>query len=331
MNGPHAIILACDDAYAYCAAVAIASIIRHTDSDIDFILLDDGISDEKKQNLLSCIHGRPGIRLRFMDMAPLAARFPDGMFSCRDYWQRSTYFRLFCPDMLPEYDMVLYLDCDVLIRADVSELFRFQMPEKTLCGAVFDNLGYRDSTHMIHQLFKLKLPYRYRYFNAGVLLMNLAEMRKVGFTEQCLQIMRRGPLKWQDQDVLNLVCRNHVFYLPVEWNRMLVEPYEPENRTLARLAGRYPVGQAKLIHYSGFCKPWFGREVQYASFWWEVAETLPFLENMELFFLKTSRKYLLMRINRLLYMFRYSYSIRLGLALTWLPRKALSILTGKEY
>ena len=228
-------------------------------------------------------------------------------------------------------DMVLYLDCDVLIRADVSELFRFQMPEKTLCGAVFDNLGYRDSTHMIHQLFKLKLPYRYRYFNAGVLLMNLAEMRKVGFTEQCLQIMRRGPLKWQDQDVLNLVCRNHVFYLPVEWNRMLVEPYEPENRTLARLAGRYPVGQAKLIHYSGFCKPWFGREVQYASFWWEVAETLPFLENMELFFLKTSRKYLLMRINRLLYMFRYSYSIRLGLALTWLPRKALSILTGKEY
>ena len=213
MNGPHTIILACDDAYAYCAAVAIASIIRHTDSDIDFILLDDGISDEKKQDLVSCIHGRPGIRLRFMDMAPLAARFPDGMFSCRDYWQRSTYFRLFCPDMLPEYDMVLYLDCDVLIRADVSELFRFQMPEKTLCGAVFDNLGYRDSTHMIHQLFKLKLPYRYRYFNAGVLLMNLAEMRRVGFTEQCLQIMRRGPLKWQDQDVLNLVCRNHVFCL----------------------------------------------------------------------------------------------------------------------
>ena len=50
MNGPHTIILACDDAYAYCAAVAIASIIRHTDSDIDFILLDDGISDEKKQD-----------------------------------------------------------------------------------------------------------------------------------------------------------------------------------------------------------------------------------------------------------------------------------------
>ena len=69
MNGPHAIILACDDAYAYCAAVAIASIIRHTDSDIDFILLDDGISDEKKQDLFSCIHGRPGIRLRFMDIS----------------------------------------------------------------------------------------------------------------------------------------------------------------------------------------------------------------------------------------------------------------------
>lgn len=331
MNGPHVIILACDDTYTYCAAVAMTSIIRHTDSNLDFILLDDGISDDKKQELASCIRCRPGISLRFMDMAPLVARFPDELFSCREYWQRSTYFRLFCPDMLPEYNTVLYLDCDVLVRADIDELFRLRMPEKTLCGAASDYLGYRSSSHLIHQLFQLKLPYRYRYFNAGVLLMNLEEMRKTGFTEQCLQIMRKGPLKWQDQDVLNLVCHDHVFHLPVEWNRMLVESDEPENRKLARVSRRYPVEQAKLIHYSGFCKPWFGREVQHASFWWEIAETLPFQEKLKLFFLKTSQKYLLMRINKLLYMFRYSYSIRLGLALTWLPRKALSILTGKDY
>ena len=96
MNGPHVIILACDDTYAYCAAVAMTSIIRHTDSNLDFILLDDGISETRRQELASCIRCRPGISLRFMDMAPLVARFPDELFSCREYWQRSTYFRLFC-------------------------------------------------------------------------------------------------------------------------------------------------------------------------------------------------------------------------------------------
>lgn len=153
----------------------------------------------------------------------------------------ATYLRFMVADLLPKaVSAALYLDCDTATLGDLSELSRIQekldqdSPKKPWLGAaVWESTG----EHLREFGFESD-----KYFNAGVILINIDQWRKENVSSQLFTIARNlhGRLPWWDQDVLNLVMESRWLPLPASFNATWADPEE-----LVRIA-----------HFSGKEKPW---------------------------------------------------------------------------
>ena len=81
-------------------------------------------------------------------------------------------YRLFLPELLLDIERVLYLDCDMVVNVDISELYDIDMEDYPL-AAVAE--GTVDSTWMSY--YKLVGIIPEIYFNSGLLLLNLHKIR----------------------------------------------------------------------------------------------------------------------------------------------------------
>ena len=127
------------------------------------------------------------------------------------------WYRVLLPELLPDVDRVLYVDVDTLAVDALAPLWDTDLADAYL-GAVTNVF----MPHHRHRPETLGLPGRDVYFNSGVLLLNLHEMRRDDCTARLLSIARdRGAaLEWPDQDALNLVLGERRVALHPRWNAM---------------------------------------------------------------------------------------------------------------
>jgi lipopolysaccharide biosynthesis glycosyltransferase len=115
-----------------------------------------------------------------------------------------------------------------------------------------------------------------RYFNSGVLLMNLKELRKSDLAGRFLELLSRYHFDTiaPDQDYLNALCSGRVTYLPEEWDTM---PSTEKNKSAETNSKTEP----KLIHYNLFAKPWYYDGIQYEDYFWQYAADSGFLDEIK--------------------------------------------------
>ena len=118
------------------------------------------------------------------------------------------------------YDKVLYLDCDMIIQRDIADLYDLDLGTN-LIGAALDPdfTGQCNGANPAKRKYcdaVLKLKDCFTYFQAGVLLMNVAELNKSVTVRQLLEMAETGIYKYSDQDILNVVCEGRALYL--EWH-----------------------------------------------------------------------------------------------------------------
>jgi lipopolysaccharide biosynthesis glycosyltransferase len=164
------------------------------------------------------------------------------------------WYRVFLPELLPELDRVLYLDADTLVVDDPRPLWCTDLSDHLL--AAVDNVL---EPQFAGRAKEIGLEAGQRYFNSGVLLLNLAVMREEGSTRRIVEFARTRPLLWPDQDALNVVLGERRVALHPRWNcmnSMIVLPYArdvfpPEVLDEAR---RDP----GIVHFEGpeLGKPW---------------------------------------------------------------------------
>ena len=108
------------------------------------------------------------------------------------------------------------------------------------------------------------------YFNAGILLMNLHELRKFHFQEKFLYSLERitFPVA-QDQDYLNRMCKGRVKLFDRVWNRMPIP--DPKIKT----------ENVKLIHYNLAFKPWHFEDILYKEFFWMYAHETEYFDMIQ--------------------------------------------------
>ena len=163
---------------------------------------------------------------------------------------KATWYRVLLPELLPDADRVLFLDSDLLVLAPLGELWATDLGDDWVAAA--ENVFQPDHRH---HLGRLGLR---RYFNAGVLLMNLAAMRRDGRTEALLEYGRTAPeLRLRDQDALNMVLGERRRRLHPRFNVMnshFAFPVPWRERLAVRRARRAPV----IRHFEGpdANKPW---------------------------------------------------------------------------
>ncbi len=118
--------------------------------------------------------------------------------SCLPHANMSTRFTPLCmlrlfADAVPQIpDRILYLDADVLCRAEFKDFYYSDIADVEIVG-VPDRYG----KWFFSNIFK------HDYLNSGVLLMNMSNIRKSGLFEKCRRLCRDKKMFMPDQSALN--------------------------------------------------------------------------------------------------------------------------------
>ena len=261
------IFFAVDDGYIPFLAVSLQSLVDNA-SDTHYYLIKilyTSIKDENKEKIKK--YERENVSIEFVDLNYYIEKIKDKLYT-RDYYSKTTYFRLFIPNLYPQYDKALYLDSDIVLLKDVYELYNIDIGNNLVAAAPDDVI----QTIEVFQEYAEKVvgvsTYK-NYFNAGVLLMNLDELRKFNFQEKfiySLDMVRFSVA--QDQDYLNRLCKGRVKIIDGNWNRMPIAK-EKEN----------DLG-INLIHYNLAYKPWHFEDILYKDYFWENAKKTDFIDTI---------------------------------------------------
>ena len=261
------IFFAVDDGYIPFLAVSIQSLADHASDENQYVIkvLYTNISEENQKNISK--YERENISIEFVDLNYYIEKIKDKLYT-RDYYSKTTYFRLFIPNLYPQYNKVLYLDSDITILSDVADLYNIDMGDNLIAAAPDDVI----QTIEVFQDYAEKVvgvaDYR-NYFNAGIIVMNLDELRKFDFQEKFLYLLSTVKFSVaQDQDYLNRLCKGRVKLFSNTWNRMPIGGDVVDRDDL------------HLIHYNLAFKPWHFENILYKEYFWECAKKTEYFDQI---------------------------------------------------
>ena len=201
----------------------------------------------------------------------------------------AAYFRLLIPDMLCEYDKCIYLDCDLLVNGDLSQLFNINISDYYLAGVKDCHIIEDTPKEKMHKKV-LGLPVMDKYVNSGVLLINLNKMRDDEMVSKFFIQMRKE--NWfEDQDILNYCCYPYIKTLPLKYNlfhfyygksiQILYDRYEKED---------FDFEEPYILHMGGKWKPWLDKRIKGANQWWKYAALYENTEYYQIYQKLSSKK-----------------------------------------
>ena len=261
------IFFAIDDRYVPFLAVTLKSLIENASKNYQYVIkiLSVNIDERNKKRILK--YEKENVNIEFVDLTYYLTEIKEKLYT-RDYFTQTTYFRLFIPELYPQYDKAIYIDSDTAVLGDISELFNIDLGDNLL-GAVPDcsvqnNKEFQEYVERVVGMATYK-----NYFNAGILVLNLDEMRRFEFQAKFLYLLET--IKFtvaQDQDFLNRLCKGRVKFIDEVWNTM---PIPNEN---------IKEEDIKIIHYNHMFKPWHFDDVLYNEYFWKYAKKTEFYKEI---------------------------------------------------
>src|SRR6266496_2082084 len=216
---PVVLALTSDEGYFPGLYCAVASALSAVDSarKVDVKVLDGGLSQASRDTLSRMIE-RVGesVRLEFVTVDPSVF----GNATLGPGQSHMTYCRILLPHLL-DVPRVIYLDCDVLVFRDLSELFDLELLPGKLLGAVPDSETLSIAEDSPHMADAANPGAEGAYFNCGVMLLNLERLRNEHFSESAIEFLnrRRGQYRFWDQSAINFLLHEQIHELPEYWNR----------------------------------------------------------------------------------------------------------------
>ena len=251
------LVFACSDNFVPYLSVAVQSIIENAslNRNYDVIVLTRDLSPTSMITLTRQCQVTPNVGIGFLDVD---AALGDIELPHHGHFRPETYFRLLAPSLLPNVAKAVYLDSDLVVNHDVAELFDIDVTGYLVAATRdADTIGQidgYDSTVGPYLKDELGMDDPHDYFQAGVILMNLAEIRTSIAPEEFLKVATMRNWRWLDQDVLNRLINGHYLRIPMKWNYLAVltphtpcgtgskrrsrgvrrSPFKPLHRTLRR-------------------------------------------------------------------------------------------------
>ncbi|ECK7424008.1 DUF4422 domain-containing protein, partial [Campylobacter jejuni] len=279
------IIFSCDDNYLSYLAVLLYSIKAHSSKEYnyDICILYNCLNQGNMQKVINFIQDI-NISVRFINITPYIYQAKKQVyFHTVAHFKESTYYRFFIPLIFKEFQKIIYLDSDIIIQCNLSDLYSIDF-DKPLAAAkcmIFSQVKQVD-----HRITKLKMKQPENYFQAGVMVYNIQKCLNINFTQKCLnklQELKDPPLV--DQDVLNAVFEGDIHYISLKWNCLWNVSYRIPNFKILyskdflkdyQEAERDPY----IIHYCDYFKPWNSPHLPKADIWWHYARQTPFYEEI---------------------------------------------------
>ncbi|TPW27861.1 DUF4422 domain-containing protein [Martelella alba] len=240
---------------------------------LNIFVVNDGSIGASDRDRLMALAGRYAARLSFVDFDDRSLRW---LPQERPNSVTAVYYRLALHRLLPDtVDRVIYLDADLLLIEPLEHLWETDLEG---CGIA----AAPESAGLLHSR-RLRMPYGSRYFSAGVLLIDLATMRRMDFDQAVLTIMREkgSDMVSHVDDILNLLFCGNVKMLHLRWNAV-TKLYE-ENAlepSYDEAEGNLAAKEPSIIHFSGKAKPWKRKCVHPLSeLYWDYRNQTPWAES----------------------------------------------------
>lgn len=249
---------ASDDAYAPHAAALIHSLATSQgDRGVSIYYLHDHTLTSPVQATLKAYCDKLGVPLRFIKVD--GGEATGGLPAC-DLIPELAWYRTLLPDLLPELDRVLYLDTDIVVQDSLAEFYDRDLGDH-YAACINDYLAA-----IAHPEVAKNIDIAYeKYFNSGVMLLNLKALRRDGGGQRILDIAKKNiaHLHFPDQDALNLALGFNAQLVDPCWNYpALSDEYFAKHRGSPALAlasckrVRERNFRPVIVHYSAHPKPW---------------------------------------------------------------------------
>lgn len=272
------ITMACSDSYKAIMGVLLESIIENASQKekYDIIILEYDIPMEEKEKI-RYHYQRENISIRFFNVKK---SLDEVELFVRDYLSVMTYARLLIPQIFVNFHRILYLDCDTVCLADISELYYkdmqgmclYAIPDAILNMEAWNNPNSEDTKNYLEKV--VGINYEGQYFNGGVAVFDIDSIKQDG--DRLLEIAGQQQWKWADQDVLNYVYNSKVKYGEIQWNMIVVANLKQRRRYFERSELFKAYVQAsenpKIVHYAGEMIPCYRNKVPLEHFFWKYAE-----------------------------------------------------------
>ena len=209
-----------DGTYSSRVAVAMLSVMRKTKSPICFhILLDESV-DEVNRRRLTKVAKENGAEIKFYVIEnSIFQKMKNTIFVKR--YSLASMYRLLIPNLLKKLNRIIYLDADVMVNCDLTNLWNYDTHGMPISAVVDSGIARGGASALP---IKTGMISKEKYFNSGVLTMELDKIRSeqnlwdAFFKLYSEHFQSDSKENMPDQDVLNLIFENKVNYLPENWN-----------------------------------------------------------------------------------------------------------------
>lgn len=269
------IVFAFDNNLVLPACICISSLLINTKEDTfyDIFILHSSKIDLNKEELNKITQYYERCRIQYRKVNDTF----DSSFEIRGITV-SAYYRLLIPELIPEYEKIIYSDVDIIFRMDLSDLYRIDIDDYYLAATRDLGLNYTDDGKKY--ISSMKGLVQGQYLQSGFIMMNSKKIRQHGLLNK-FRTMANLKLKFQDQDILNLTCKGGILFLSLKYNMTDYSYYLIYTKydKLKLLYGDEEIKEAISsgnIHYNGH-KPWKKYSVNF-DIWWEYYRKSPFFD-----------------------------------------------------
>ena len=269
------IVFAFDNNLILPACVCISSLMIHADKDTfyDIFILYSAKEGLRQEQLNRIPQYYPNCRIQYREVDNTF----DRAFEIREI-TTPTYYRLLIPELVPEYDKIIYSDVDVIFRSDLSDVYNeVDMTNCYVAGVNALIPLIPDLKKYYTQLGKVDIR---GVIYAGNIIFNSRKIREENIVGRFKELAKNN-FRFQDLDVLNIVCQGHIAYLKPAFclttyfselslkKRTVLYDYWEENEIKEAM-------ETGIVHYNGQ-KPWIGYCVNF-DIWWEHYRKSPFFD-----------------------------------------------------
>ncbi len=248
------VVFAADNNYALYTYVAVLSALENKDKSTiyKFYLLVPPFFEENYKGKFYALCKKYNCTVQIINMKDTFATAKQW-----SYFTTPVYYRLIIDQIITD-DKCIYLDCDVLVLKDLSELFEIDIDDFYAAG-VLDVLNKNNPSYIT----KYKICEPMEYINAGVLLLNLRKIRENKISEEIQQLFGNKKFikksKFVDQDIINKAYRKNIKYISLRFNfnnsiKTNEFLYFQASKIFQEIEQSY--NDVSVIHFAGQEKPW---------------------------------------------------------------------------
>ena len=260
-----------DDKYVIPTCVSMTSVIanKNESTTCNFYLITNELSDSSVELFKKFASDTVFINIINVELNDLKNIHK---FSEKSYCvaTESALLKFKIPSYLPNVQKVLYMDGDIIVRTDLSQLYNTDISNFYL--AAIEDSGTLYSKNPIVLKFK-------KYFNSGVMLLNLDLLRKEQKEQTLIDTKKNSTdSSLMDQNIFNEVLGSKVTYLTLRYNCLFVNLIRASHKfNIKDLNHKYNENfsslnelakEAYIVHYSSKDKPWKYSTTPLSSEWY---------------------------------------------------------------